>query len=94
MVIFVLVLVILFELGFAWDTFKECNKVKLALNGAMEISRQYAERLLILEIEHEQALKSLSNVEELLKRKVAEDNYLRGLLDERGVEWETGWRKL
>ena len=29
-----------------------------------------------------------------LMRKLTECNYLRGLLDQHGIDWETGWRQL
>lgn len=94
MVIFVLAVIILFELGFAWDTFKKLNGAKQALNVAMQMNFQYADRILRLESENKAAMTDLSDVRELLKSKIAEDNYLRELLDEHGIEWEAAWRKL
>jgi len=89
MVTFVWILgaAVVFELLFALDCFRKMLKAQRDFKGVQTMltaSVQIAEGKEM----------DLLNVRELLSRKVEESNYLRGVLDEHGIEWETGWRKL
>jgi hypothetical protein len=85
--VWVLIAVTVVEFFFALDCFKKMLKARRDFEGAQAM---FAASIKIVEGKEAELL----NVRELLRSKVAENNYLRGLLEDQGIEWESGWRKL
>ncbi|HXN52156.1 MAG TPA: hypothetical protein VN943_09475 [Candidatus Acidoferrum sp.] len=76
-----------FEFFFALDCFKKMLKARKDMEGSQAMLTASVKIVESKEMD-------LLNVQELLRSKVAENNYLRGLLEDQGIEWESGWRKL
>ena len=85
--VWILIAVTAFEFFFALNCFKKMLKARRDFEGARAM---FAASVKIVEGKEAE----LVNVRELLKGRVTENNYLRDLLDEHGIDWESGWRKL
>jgi hypothetical protein len=82
-----LVALLILEFFFALDCFKKMLKAQKNFKGAHDM---FAGSVKILGEKEAEML----GLRQLVRTKVTECNYLRELLDEYGIEWESGWRKL
>jgi hypothetical protein len=87
MATWILVAVVAFEFFFALDCYKKMLKAQKDFEGAQTM---FAASVKILEDKE----KDLLNATQLLKVKSVETNYLRKLLDDHGIDWESGWKRL
>jgi|HubBroStandDraft_2_1064218.scaffolds.fasta_scaffold50441_4 hypothetical protein len=86
-----LVALLVFEFFFALDCFKQKLRARKDFESAMAFANTVATDTAKALEEKEGRIAGLT---ESLKSRVSENNYLRDLLDQHGIEWESGWRKL
>ena len=87
----VLVGLLILEFFFALDCFKQKLKTRKDFENAMGFANTVATGTAKALEEKEARIVGLS---ESLKYRISENNYLRELLDQHGIEWESGWRRL
>lgn len=86
-----LVALLILEFFFALDCFKQKVKARKDFENAMTFANTVATGTAKALEEKEARIVGLN---ENLKYRITEINYLRDLLDQNGIEWESGWRKL
>jgi len=98
--VFVLVAFLIFEIGFNWNLFKQKLRAETSAQrwciASVEEHKKNEEKdaeIIRLNEKLKETDEELSNENRILRYRIAECRYITALLEQHGIEWESGWRR-